>query len=818
MKGKSLLALVVAASPFDVALAQDNAAYAQLEEVVVTARKRAESLQETPVAVTALGADLINELGMDNLGDLQKAVPGLDVQEGNKSGGFFIRGVGQRNPADLRTEPGVGVYVDGIFIPRPDIQITDTVNVESIQVLRGPQGTLFGKNTAGGAVLVTTKKPTEEFEAAIDLNVGNYNKQDSRVSISGPLFGGVNAGIVLSNRLRDGYMEDVNNGRGYGDIDRQTAIAQMTWLVTDSLSADWLGFWSKQAENGAPRNCFIAEPAAAVQELATLSDPSLLNQSVATLDTAQNFSDHCAASSELYDKDKVSMDIDGVVFEMENMLTGLTLNYEWDEVTLKSVSAYSHQTGINTNTDGDGAPYFSVENKRHVKQFMGFYGIQFDDQSRDFYSQELQFQGDAFSQRMNYTVGAYYSKELIDNDLNGHIIDRYGVLLPNGFPGSAGAVVKPTLGYFDNQSWALFGQLNYDLGDYTKLTLGARYTEETKEVDLKAWTVFDEGSESSGLHGIGSVDLVNTPESYIQQIVTGSLPTLQLRTLADQNENNTWERLSPMLSVSFITPEMWLENTSIESMLTYISLSEGFKAGGFQAEFDSISSFDEEVVTTTEVGVKFESFDSRVRLNLSAYQSNYDDIQIRTTVTNGLSAVVKLVNAGKATMEGVEFELTLLPAANWLVTVGGNYIDASYDTFMVQSRVGGPSDVDRSNEDFAFVPKTTFNARIQYSLPTKLGDFVSSVSTYYRDSIFIGIGTGSADYSQAYLDSYQTWDARISFLPATFDERMEISFWGKNILDEEYVGNGHAEVKNLGGVLYTKGMPSTYGAQINYAF
>ncbi len=177
-----------------------------LEEVVVTARKRVESLQDTPVAVSAFGAEDMRSAQINNLADLSQQVPGLTNTDGAKFSGLSIRGVGSR-ATQAKVDPGVGVYVDGVFMPRSDTQLVDVVAMESMQVLRGPQGTLFGKNTAGGAVIMNTVKPGELFEGSIDTTFGDYDRKDFSVRVSGPLIEDTLFGsLTYDTRNEDGYM------------------------------------------------------------------------------------------------------------------------------------------------------------------------------------------------------------------------------------------------------------------------------------------------------------------------------------------------------------------------------------------------------------------------------------------------------------------------------------------------------------------------------------------------------------------------------------------------------------------------------------
>ena len=217
-----------------------------LEEVIVTARKRQETLQETPIAVSAMNSDELRAAQINNVGDLTAHVPGLSRREGRKTADLNIRGIGTRVPG-VSAEPGVGVYVDSIYIPRNDVQLVDVLNMESVQVLRGPQGTLFGKNTAGGAVLLTTKKPTDEFAGFASANIGDLDRQNLRFGVSGPLLGdNLFAGIQFDSQKADGYREDAFTGRDYGDVDRNSVLAQFRYDTGRLFTADLLLFWGDQ--------------------------------------------------------------------------------------------------------------------------------------------------------------------------------------------------------------------------------------------------------------------------------------------------------------------------------------------------------------------------------------------------------------------------------------------------------------------------------------------------------------------------------------------------------------------------------------------
>src|SRR5210317_521961 len=222
----TVLSAIVSAIAFGgqspVALAQDNV----LEEVIVTARKRVETLQETPVAVTALDAETLRDAGVRNLADLNQIAPNIEVSSANGTAplaNIFIRGVGQRNTG-VNIDSGVGIYIDGVYVGRPDGALLDIVDIQSVQVLRGPQGTLFGKNTTGGALVFTTNKPVEEFEGSLGARVGNFDRLDGDFVLNVPLTDKFYTRFSGAYRSRDGFIDNEFDGNKYMDEDRKSVL------------------------------------------------------------------------------------------------------------------------------------------------------------------------------------------------------------------------------------------------------------------------------------------------------------------------------------------------------------------------------------------------------------------------------------------------------------------------------------------------------------------------------------------------------------------------------------------------------------------
>ena len=303
-----------------------------LEEVVVVARKREESLQDTPVAVSAFGADQLREAQITNVADLAQNVPGLSNKDGDRVSGLTIRGVGSR-AVGAAVDPGVGVYVDGIFMPRSDTQLVDVVEMESIQVLRGPQGTLFGKNTAGGALLLQSRKPEEEFTIQVEGGLGERDRRNFAGRVDGPLVENTLYGAITYDvRKEDGYMDDFYTDVDYGDTDRQAVVGQLRWYPTEELTVDLIALWGERDENAAPTTCRVANPNSTLSGFAST--------------TPGFYQDFCEESEALVDNEKVIMDSTGLEYDVTNNLAGVTVDWDLGEVTLKSVTGYLYQDDL----------------------------------------------------------------------------------------------------------------------------------------------------------------------------------------------------------------------------------------------------------------------------------------------------------------------------------------------------------------------------------------------------------------------------------------------------------------------------------------
>lgn len=855
-KAASLLAVLlsVAGTSYAQDAAEEEGAAMVLDEVIVTARKREETLQESPVAISALSADALKEAGVANTRDLQQAVPGLNfTEQGSKNPSIFVRGVGARE-SNAALDPGVGVYINGIYIPRTDGQLLDTVDTESVQVLRGPQGTLFGKNNTGGAMLITTKQPHNEgFEGYVTTRLGNFGRRDLKASANIPLNDDtLSARVGVNSTKSDGYLENVN-GQKYGDEDRLAATARFLWQATDNFSADVFTYWSKQNERGSGFSCrwvgneggTPSNPLGADYNLITFPDGNGNNLS---------YKEACQASEKLSDKGKVALNGPSI-FQMESAISALTLAWEVNDIEIKSVTAYSKQWNIMADDDQDGTTLTALGNGRASFDLIMDQNPQFDipDEERNQMSQEIQAIGSAFDESLSYTVGLFYSKEQMDDNaftqligLNGYAIGPANSLLPK-FLG--------TVSSLENEAYAVFAQGTYDINDYVQLTLGARYTVENREREANVFASLLSKAAINSLNDVSNplydpatyahIMALNPGWSNYADVISGPFGgtvggnfvyganlaplndpaslTLPLYRTGNPKDDKTFRKFTPMGTLSMKVPETLLENTNFDSLMTYITISQGFKAGGFEPKGNELEPFDEENVTNIEIGLKADAFGQRMRFNTAVYRMDYEDIQVRVAQSgeNLGDILLYISNAGSATIQGVEMELTALVTDGLTIQATANYTDAFYDEFegLKANRVSGVNSAfDRSREPFGSTPPFTFSLTAMYDLDTDIGLFIPRLTGFYRDEIYTGVDLAGAEYKDAAtIDDVTLWSFRLAYIPADLQE-LNVSLFVKNLTDEEYFQGGFTVAETLGAAILTQGPGREYGLEATYNF
>ena len=811
-----------------------------LEEVIVTARKREESLQETPVAVSAFSGEALSELGMTTIYDLTKVVPNVDMYYGNgtsSAGNVFIRGVGQRN-IGVNYDSGVGIYIDGIYVSRADGAILDNVDIQSVQVLRGPQGTLFGKNTTGGAILYTTNKPMEEFEGNVLVRVGNYDQLDGKATVNVPLIDDtLMSRFSVYSTNRDGFV-DVNSngnpgmldGEEFNDVERWGGQAQLRWVPNDNLLLDLNYMYNKVDQAPRAQNCEVVEGVEGAGWQADLQDPSIIVPS-----TGKTIQEWCLESQRM-GKDNVMHDIDPSKYEAEVNTLGLTAEWEInDNLYFKSVTSWRNtEAGQVDELDAIGIPLLG----RTSFRWQGT-----DLRETDAYSQEFQLSGFAFDDRLDYVVGVFAFNEETDQ---GSRASPTGPFF--------NALNLPILANYTNQneellaehtSASIFSQADWNFSDAWRLTLGIRYTWEEREL-TRNFKVPDIATlATTGDAAPFAIEnfylFPSGPETFNDRhlFVTPDDPDNpgQLDPLANQQTKVDDSDVTPMASLQYSFEDVGFINLGT----VYATVSNGFLSGGISDTQDvftrKITEYDPEEVWNYEIGLKFDAWDRRLRVNTALFYTDYQDRQLTTVRINPDNGRISgaLINAEESAITGLEIETLFLPIENLQITANITINDGDIDEYddiriLAASEgdvpgncdrvvVGGtPLDaclIDRSDENLPRLPDEAYFLSAQYNWDSAIGMIIPMVSYSYRTNVEQCFDRGSC-LSGIYEVDHEDLSARLTWLSR--NERLRVTAYGNNLTDERYVTGGTplVDVTSTAGTIYN--IPRTYGVEMAYTW
>lgn len=817
----------------------------QLEEITVTARRREEGLQDAPVAVSALSGEELGELGITALADLKTVSPSLQFASSlEKSPSIFIRGVGQRS-ASFALDPGVGLYLNGIYIPRQDTQLLDAVDVSSVQVLRGPQGTLFGKNNIGGAVLVDTLRPeANEFSGKVDMAVGDFGRFYQRVSINTPLpVEGMALRVAYDRKSLDGYIRNAAGGPDLLDEQRDGLSARLIWPATEALEVDLFAFLSRTRERGLPVSCRLQNPDAVVQQL-LYRDAQF-----------PSASDACRASEVAARRGEVFQTANTVIYEIDNHITALTLRYGFDWGDLQSITSYGFQDNFKRGTDPDGSATAAIQGGSVATRRIVGATQNIPDEERDQFTQEFKLDWSVWDDALDLTAGVFAAHESLDNAVFGANIGEEGfagvtlaaaggqflrgspvATLPSlsDFIGSEG-VIFPFFGNFDyvsdlvNDTYAVFAQSTWHVSERWELTLGARYTVEEREREVRNY-VADFNAYANALNAqIGSAPEILVPVTHLQGGIFSPVPEAQfLAYQAPQTQYGSpqtfsgdvrFSRLTPNGIVSFHWPDEWNDAVGFDSALTYLTYSEGFKSGGLEIRgISALSQFEPEEVRSTELGFKIEALDRRLRLNGAIYHLDYTNLQVELAEAGeGLvSTVLFLDNAGEAQVTGVELEATLL-LENWMLSASFAHTNGRFvDYTLLTNTSEGVRPVDRSGEPFPLVPENTASLVLRYDWRTTVGDFSPMLQAYYRDALFTGLDFAAIQYDSSTIPDQWTVNARMSWTPT--NPAWRVAGFVNNVLDDQYYVGGAAVSDQIGTASYQPAPPRHVGLELSWSF
>ncbi len=741
---------------FEPAAAEDGqGASSALEEIVVSARRREETLQSAPLSVTALSASAIEARSLESFNDLNNYVPNIELNNGRVDGGgsvaqLFIRGVGQEDYS-FPNDPGVGVYLDGIYVSRSSAGDFGFMDVERVEVLRGPQGTLYGKNTIGGAINVITRKPSGSGEGELHLTVGRYD----RVDLIGNLDVGLNENWFLKvagmSRSRDGYGIQGVTGKPLREENKNAARAQLLYQPSPDLSALLQVDFSEQRGSG---------PVGAMRRFWPGDIPNLINGIVAP-SIADEFGLEPpfdvfgpAWVNRVDETDRFSS---GGASETRdnNEVFGANLTVEWEvgPVAVKSITGY-RTAEIDVQRDGDNTPFpvFTVAIDEKTYQT----------------SQEFQLSGDALDGRFPWIVGVYGINERGRNSfaaplLGQSVLDAIGLDI---------SLLTDTR--IDTTSLAVFGEATYYFTDQLGLTFGGRFNRDDKEYTYQLDRIF------SGVPAIPRVEL-----------------------------EETWNEFLPKLG---------LEYTLSDGQLLYFSVAEGFKAGGWNPRTltpgTQPQSFDPETIRTYEIGFKTALFGGRATFNAAAFFSEYEDIQLiavtEVQLPDGTNTVDTTINnAGAGEITGAEFELVFAPVDSLLINAGIGLLDTEFTELGQDVIDAGTATLD---SEFIQSPSVTFNGSVEYTYGLDGGaELVLFSDVAYKDDIQRSV----QNFEDLVTDAYWQWNGRVTYRPARGD--WELAGFVTNITDEIYMTNG-VDVRGLGATEAYYSRPREWGLSFTTRF
>ena len=759
----SLLLSVVAGS-----LVLPAVSYAQIEEIVVTAQKREENLQDTPIAITAFTAEGLEGRMINDISKLADFTPNVIFDTTTPISGLsngaavFIRGVGQLD-FGLTTDPGVGTYIDGVYSSRAVGGVLDVVDIERIEILRGSQGTLFGRNTIGGAINITTKRPAETFGGILEATFGEFDRTDFKGSLDVPVTEKFRTKFAFSSKNRDGFVDRISVGDKLGDEDRQSARGSFLLQATDDIelyaTLDYTNISEQSAGSvmvgitefpGAPP---LLAPSStwAYNRLFVPANPGAVPY------TAEEF---------LLDGNDRTLATGPTGTNLDSIGATLTFTWSLPWFEFKSISSYRDTEGeFFRDPDNSSIQITETSNPNY---------------NHEQFSEELQVTGALFNERLQYVLGAYFFEEDGTDDV---FVPIYGAI-----PTPAGLLALPLyINNFvtvDNNSKAVFGQGTFDATEQIALTFGLRYTEDEKGFGYHQYISPDpEGT-------IAVVALLGPP---VAAPGPASALILPLEVSDEFSELNI---------------RVGIEYQFNDDTLFYFTYADGFKSGGFNFRYvvprvDPLA-FDPETLESYEVGVKWQGLDDRLRINAAGFISEYSDVQIQLFETGGGPLTQ---NAGVADIIGVEVEVTAVPHESLLLNAGFGYIDAEYDALnLPTTNVAQAISLDTKLPN---TPETTVNISAEYTHAVQWGSVIIRGDYHYTDDLY----NDAQNSPFLYQEGYHTFNASLTFTTGNWD----LSVFGTNLTDKRFIYSGDSNF-GLGFHEANYNRPREFGGLVRYRF
>jgi len=804
--GVASVAIVAGADMSSVAMAQASAPQEaasgdQLAEIVVTARKVSENIQRVPIAITAYSGEELKKQNVRNLTDAALLTPGLQLAPAqSNTAAVLIQMRGQVQQDTLATvDPSVGTYIDGVYWARAYGLNASLVDVQSFQALKGPQGTLFGRNTTGGAILINTNDPSfaDGLSGSLSGTYGRFNQQSLTGVLNVPLVADkLAARFVYSGNRRDGYVKEVNSGRMIGDLNDYTVRAKVLIQPTESfrvlLSADKFhtdtfidpGHLRYFSPDGRASQEAGLEALGAAACFANTASCIALGNGIMQNETRFGGSRYFASLTTTPEA------------KLDANTYSATASLDTSFGSIKAIGAYRKTDSVISDTDGDGSIVKILDGGG--TQAYGLYNLQKMKQ----WSGELVATGKALNNTLDFAVGAFLFHEYGRDGTPSSTVTELGKLSTGGL-----RAITDSTADVDTKSVGFYGQTTYHATDKLSITTGIRWSEDKR-----------------GLVSYANTALVSPPNTIVRTIC--AFPV----------QGCPFSRSAKFSGWAYTAS---LDYQATDDVLVYLKTAKGFRSGGqvlrgIAAVPASLLPFAPEIVYSYEGGIKGELFDRRLRVNLAAYYTRSKNVQRNTTVlstTSANTASTVTSNAGKVDIYGGEIDFTAILGGGFRLSGSAAYTKPKYISFI------DFNGFDRRHEPFQLTPRWTASLSPQWSGNVGFGDLSLRVDSIYQSSQFnfaqgfyqdptgtwrdatTGAVTTVADvngFNEAVTDKQHVLVNANATL-TVLDGKLDMTVWGKNLTDSADFAN----TLPIPGLQFARVMyrePRTYGITATLRF
>ena len=807
IRHRSLSTVIAALAIASIALP----AYAQdsdgLEEIIVTAERRASSLQQTAISVVAFTGDRLEELGVLDPQTLADFTPNVSIGDGTGrgSGGSMIsiRGVNEARISPV-LDPAVGIYIDDVYYGRPQTAFLRLLDVERIEVLRGPQGTLFGKNSVGGALRYITKKPDFEGTSGyLKASVGDYDRANLKFGINLPLSERTAMRFAAATLNRDGYVKRLADGESLGNEDTKFAQAQLRFQANDDLNINFRLDYTKRETDGGPIKLFD------YYRYNNTDDTTPGGPTAASPGSSASaaWNGYWGGTDRVYDPNIPDSlyEVEGTgrmsVLDSESIGGGIDITWDVsDTLTVKSITGFRSVEEYTERDPDDRADAYTF----------------FDDKAEegvDFWSQEFQLNGTLANGALNWVGGVYYS---VEEPYRRDIEDRDSRIRTQ-----RGMLILNDTAQQETKSLGVYLQGTWDVTDALGITAGVRFSEDDKNYSIGQVAIWDAAlAAEAATAGLAPL----SPPTY-----DGCDPSLTISCISVAT-------LSGGEKFSSTTPRLAVQYQFTDDLMAYVSAAKGFKSGGTNDSVADIDTpFDPEELWTYELGFRSEFADGRARINATYYTSDYEDKQI--TVTTATECTNRCTtNVGSAEISGIEIDAIFMATDNLLLRGGLGTIDAKW------SSIDNPAAGVTKFSKFGRAPELSYTLGAQYTFQLAGGSRIQATADYaFTDDQ----NSSPQDSTTIFIQDYSLLKLRLMYKAA--NENWDASLFCSNCADEEYFTGGASwsgsadntpfpEIKPASSYIYTEngadpfrqappgtsfvniGAPRMWGAEFRYYF